>query len=433
MCILPVLQQDSRRTRASIVTGMSYVGHYDFKAPDQLLRFFTRPPPGHPSETSCLPGDGLAPQGVDGTAVVMHDASVTRCASASKAAGLLSQSRNPVAASSPVVAAPHSEGGTSSTAALGMDQVSGVADACGEVPTIQVVKYNIARLRAIGYLNRFDGYLRQLGFTAEMRAAVPTADEAALDEMVRQTGAEAGWGADAEAHLRAVGCSLVLVVGDDCGSTTGLPAMDWPSVLESYSHLSADVRLLVGVDPMAHGSLDRALAVRGEPGFAGLAVSPFLAGVPLSDERYEPVLRAASDQSLPLWVHASAHFRPDVAYDIGHPRHLDTVMTRYPGLRLMIGHAGWPWVDEACIVALRHPTVAVEFSTFPPRLIATPGWSLEALLAHRVPMRGRTFFGSGTTSSARRMAGLLAELDGLELADDLPLWRGGGLRKWLAR
>ena len=306
-----------------------------------------------------------------------------------------------------------------------------VADACGEAPLPDLVRYNLERLRAIGYLSRFGGYARQLGLSEGEIAELPTASSRRIGDIAKAAGDRSGWLANPESHLAAVGCGLVLVVGEDGGDSLGATPPDPAWILDAYAILKADIRLLVGIDPHRPESLDRALALSGHPRFGGLALSPFLAGMRLDDEGYAPSLAAAADRDLVVWVHCSAHFRPGIPYDIGHPRHLDGALARWPGLRLLFGHAGWPWTDEACIVALRHGGTALEHSTFPPSLLADPGWSLSALLSQRSALRGRIFFGSGGASSPRRMARLVAELDQLALGEDLARWRGAGLSTWL--
>lgn len=295
----------------------------------------------------------------------------------------------------------------------------------------EIVVYGIERLRAIGYLTRFAGYLRQLGLSGEDIAALGTARSAEIDLIARRAGERAGWLANPDAHLRATGCALLLTVGEDCASRFDIDFLDQGKLLDRFAGLHHDVRLLIGIDPHASRSLERALDLLGHPRAAGVALSPFMAGVALDDEAYAPTLRALAQRGTSIWVHASAHFLARVPYDIGHPRHVDAALIRHPDLRVMIGHAGWPWTADACIVAIRHPGVAIELSTLPPSLLRVPGWSLEPLLAQRAALRQRIFFGSGAVSSPTRMQQLVDQLAALDLGDDLPSWRGEGLLHWI--
>ena len=98
-----------------------------------------------------------------------------------------------------------------------------------------------------------------------------------------------------------------------------------------------------------------------------------------------------------------------------------------------MGHAGWPWVGEYVIVALRHPGLGIELSTFPPRLLVEPGWGLSPLVAQRKALTGRVFFGSGSVFSERNYSSLIAQIDALDIASDIQSWKGEGLRAWLER
>ena len=305
------------------------------------------------------------------------------------------------------------------------------ADACGEVPFPDIVLYNTDRMDRIGYLERFAGYFRQLGLTEVEHRSLKGLDSRARAGVLERAGERAGWLADPGAHLRAAGCKLLLVAGECLPRSMGLASPDPERLLDRYAALETDVRLFVGVDPHDPASLQRALSLGSHPRCAGLSLLPFLDGIPLDHAAYAATLRAAAERRVPVWVHASAHFRPDVAYDIGHPRHIDAALMRHPGLRLIFGHAGWPWTDEACIVAQRHPSTALEFSTFPPSIIRDPAWSLSPLFANRAALRGRIFFGSGATSSPARFERLYRQLDEMGLGDDLAPWSGDALLTWL--
>lgn len=307
-----------------------------------------------------------------------------------------------------------------------------LADACGEVPLPEIVRYNTERHARIGYLERFASYFRQLGFTAGEHRQLSDLDTRGRGALIDRVGERTGWLARPDAHLLEAGCRLTLVVGEDLPPGFGVEPLEPARILDRYAALQADVRLFIGVDPSAPASLARALSLAGHPRAAGLAVSPYLAGVPVDDAAFDATLRAAAEHDLPLWVHGCAHFRRDVPYDIEHPRHLDAVLLRYPALRLMVGHAGWPWTADACIVALRHPGVVLEFATFPPSLLRDPAWSLAPLYAQRDALRGRVCFGSGATSSPQRFARLVQQLDEIELGEHRDDWRGGAVMRWLA-
>jgi predicted TIM-barrel fold metal-dependent hydrolase len=293
------------------------------------------------------------------------------------------------------------------------------------------VTYNVNRLRRVGYLPRFDGYLRQLGFSVDERAAVTSATEHELAALVEHVANREPWGLSPDSHLLLTQCRLATGAMDSAESTIGLAPLDALRLLDFYASLQLDMRMFVGVDPGRPATLDLALGLRDHPAFAGLALIPYLAEAPLDAGAFEPALEAAARHDLAIWAHCSTHYRRDVPYDIGHPRHADAVLRRYPELRLLVGHAGWPFVAEYCTVAARFPNVALELSTFPPRLLTDPGWSLTPLLSRRGELPGRIFFGSGAVSAPKAFMDRLRQLDELPLGDYHASWRGAGFVSWL--
>ena len=307
------------------------------------------------------------------------------------------------------------------------------ADACGEIPIPEVIVYNIRRLRSIGYLSRFGHYLTQVGLRAEEIAGLADMSFREIEYAVESAGERTGWRADPEAHLIANGCKLLLVVGERPSAIADLTPLDPAKQLTRLESTTTDIRLFVGADPGDIGSFHRDLELASHSRFAGFALSPFMSGLPVDHPDYAPILKVIADRGLAVWVHSSAHFRPDVCYDIAHPRHMDAILIRYPGLRAIFGHAGWPWTIEACIVALRHGSTALEFSTFPPSLIGKPGFALSPLIANAKSLKGRIFFGSGATFSSKRMGRLLSDLDLLAETEGVADWRGEALTTWMRR
>ena len=309
-----------------------------------------------------------------------------------------------------------------------------LADANTEIPFIDAVIYAVQRLKRIGYLPHAKGYLKQVGLTLEERQDLPSLTDREIAALVERAESRDHWQRDVTSHLHSGNVGLAAVVGEDARSSLGIQGPEPMSLLERYATLnSSDVCLYIGIDPGTPDSLAIARDAINHPRAAGLAVLPMLAGYPLSASPYSATLRFAQQHELPIWVHSSSNFFPSVPFDVGHPRHIDAVLRSFPGLRIIIGHAGWPWVQEACLIALRHPTVALEFSTFPPRIINEVNSGFAPLLQNLRTLRGRIFFGSGAVWNALHYKRLLGQLNELPLMEELPSWQGDGLAGFLQR
>jgi hypothetical protein len=118
-----------------------------------------------------------------------------------------------------------------------------------------------------------------------------------------------------------------------------------------------------GVDPHKGERAVEGLeyAVR-ELGLRGAMISPWEHLIYSDDERYHPIYEKCVELDIPIWVHTSVNFSRQIPMDYGHPLHLDRVAVGFPELKIMAGHAGWPWVTEMVAVAWRHPHVYLEIS-----------------------------------------------------------------------
>lgn len=182
-----------------------------------------------------------------------------------------------------------------------------------------------------------------------------------------------------------------------------------------------------GVDPLKGSDAPRELehwVV--ERGFRGLSLRPFMIGLPAADRRYYPLYAKCVELQVPLSIHTSANWTTVSPSDLGHPRHIDTVAADFPELRIVMSHAGYPWVLEACLLAWKYPNVYLELAAHRPRYLATAGTGWEPLLRFgQTTIRDKVLFGTGWFLLGRPPAQILDEFRRLPLAEGvLELWLG---------
>jgi predicted TIM-barrel fold metal-dependent hydrolase len=117
-------------------------------------------------------------------------------------------------------------------------------------------------------------------------------------------------------------------------------------------------------------------------GLRGATYTPFWHATACDDDALAPVLLTAQRLGVPIWIHTSMHWRRAVPLEIEHPRHIDVIAGRYPDLRIICGHGGWPWIQDIVAVAWRHPNVYIDISAFRPRHIFQAGTGWEALVRY---------------------------------------------------
>lgn len=100
-----------------------------------------------------------------------------------------------------------------------------------------------------------------------------------------------------------------------------------------------------------------------ELGFKAIRVLPWLWGLPPTDRLFYPVYTACCDLGIPFCTQIG-HTGPLMSSEVGRPIYLDQVALDFPELRIVAGHIGYPWTEEAVAVATKHPHVYIDTSAY---------------------------------------------------------------------
>ena len=159
-------------------------------------------------------------------------------------------------------------------------------------------------------------------------------------------------------------------------------------------------------------------------GFRGLSVRPFMIGLPADDRRYYPLYAKCVELDVPVSIHSSANWTTVAVSDLGHPRHIDVVAADFPELKIMMSHAGYPWVLEAALLAWKYPNVYLELAAHRPKYLATPGTGWEPLLRFgTTTIRDKVLFGTGWFLLGRPPGQIVDEFRALPVGEDvLEMW-----------
>lgn len=131
-----------------------------------------------------------------------------------------------------------------------------------------------------------------------------------------------------------------------------------------------------------------------------------------------PFYATAAERGLAVVVQAgsSGGLMPS---ECGRPIGVDRPALYFPELRFVLSHTGWPWVDEAIAMALKHPNVFLGTAAYPPR-----HWSPELLQFLAGPGRGKVLFGTSFPVVGHRHA--LGQVADLNLSEETKVALLGG-------
>ena len=143
--------------------------------------------------------------------------------------------------------------------------------------------------------------------------------------------------------------------------------------------------------PRALRQLDRIA----ELGLVGVSVQPAFFDMAIDDRRLYPVYAKALELDLVVFIHTGINYSRAHEMAGERPLLLDRVLVDLPDLRLVAGHASWPWTAELAAVARRHPNLMLDFGGLAPRYLTHPGagWQPLSHLIDNV-LRGQVLFAS---------------------------------------
>ncbi|WP_018124703.1 amidohydrolase family protein [Desulfovibrio oxyclinae] len=158
-----------------------------------------------------------------------------------------------------------------------------------------------------------------------------------------------------------------VITGRDCETTYASMANGNGAVLDFCTKAPEKFVGFWGVDP--HKGMDAVRdlekAVTENETINGAAIDPYLAKIYPNDAKYYPIYSKCCELGIPMiFTTGTASFVPGAVIDHVAPRYIDFVARDFPELKIVISHGGYPWVNEAIIVAQRNKNVFMEISEY---------------------------------------------------------------------
>ena len=167
------------------------------------------------------------------------------------------------------------------------------------------------------------------------------------------------------ADLNRFGVETAVITGRDCETTYGAKSNN-DSVIEFVSKHPEKFIGFVGLDPHKGMKAIQELKTSvNDLGMRGAAVDPYLAQIYANDAKYYPIYSKCCELDIPIvFTTGPATLVPNAIIDHVAPRYIDVVARDFPELKIVISHGGYPWVNEAIIVAERNRNVYIDLSEY---------------------------------------------------------------------
>ena len=207
----------------------------------------------------------------------------------------------------------------------------------------------------------------------------------------------------------------------DATTATGHAAISSEEIAEAAREF-ADVVIPFGsVDPHDGAAVDRARHLVQDCGVRGFKFHPSLQDFRPNASQYFPLYEALEDLGVPVIFHtgqtgigANLPGGRGIKLALSDPLLLDEVAADFPGLTIVLAHAGMPWYENALAMATHKSNVFIDLSGWSPKYLPAPlVRAVGSYLSHKVlfgsdfplitPERWlRDFEGLDITDEARR-------------------------------
>jgi predicted TIM-barrel fold metal-dependent hydrolase len=147
------------------------------------------------------------------------------------------------------------------------------------------------------------------------------------------------------------------------GLTSRYLGMDIPNdfIAECVARDPAHLIGLASVDPNDPGAVKELLRAPGL-GLRGLKLSPPYQNFHPHGKEAWSIYECADELNLFVMFHQGAVFSRRGVMEFAYPMLLDKVAREFPGLRIVIAHAGQPWTFETVSLMYKHPNVYMDIS-----------------------------------------------------------------------
>lgn len=166
------------------------------------------------------------------------------------------------------------------------------------------------------------------------------------------------------AEMDQAGVVKGVVTGRDAGATYGIKSSN-AGILELMAKWPDKFIGFAGLDPHNGMAAIHELVKMHDNGMKGAAIDPYLAKVPADHRIYYPIYAKCCELDIPIVITTGpATLVKGAVMEHAHPGHIDQVACDFPDLKIVMSHGGYPYVNEAIMVAHRNRNVYMDLAEY---------------------------------------------------------------------
>jgi uncharacterized protein len=117
-------------------------------------------------------------------------------------------------------------------------------------------------------------------------------------------------------------------------------------------------------------------------GLQGLKLDPALQQFyPNDSDTAFPVYQACQDLGIPILIHCGLSWTPRGLAKFAQPILMEEAVQAFPNVNFILAHFGWPWVNEAQMLAIKYPNVFLDTAIL---YSGTPENALQRVIGQQV-------------------------------------------------
>jgi predicted TIM-barrel fold metal-dependent hydrolase len=163
-----------------------------------------------------------------------------------------------------------------------------------------------------------------------------------------------------EKQLNAAGIDKAVILAEDSGSAQGDSIVSNEEVVELIKLMPERLIGFGSIDPLSSDIDSKLDLVFEKYKLKGLKFNLSALNIYPDDERLAPIYSYCEKNGKPILFHSGMTWLPNAPAKYSQPLCFEEVALKCPSLRFCLAHFGWPWVNEAAMLALKYPNVYVD-------------------------------------------------------------------------